>query len=379
MKTIADLRSILGDHSRIYAIIKDETKEMREGYGDPRKTVILEGGDEDYDLDMEDLIDQEDMIITITHMGYIKRLSVDTYREQRRGGKGVRASTNKEEDFIEDLFVANTHDYLLFFTDRGQVHWLKVYKLPEGSRTARGTAIVNLLPLEQGEKVTAFVAAREFREGYLMMATKNGVIKKTKLDLFANPRKGGIRAIILDENDSLIEVKLVGDSDQLLIATKKGKAVKFLADQLRDIGRTARGVRGIRLRDDDEVIGMIVAPDDMTVLTLTENGFGKRSKVEDYRLINRGGSGVINIICSERNGDVVTIRCTEDSDSLVLISQGGIAMRIPASGISVIGRNTQGVRVMRLQEGDRLVACAKIINENGDEDAEGTGDNASGD
>ncbi len=372
LELIDDLESILASDERIYDIIIEETESMKEAYGDKRRTDILEGGDEDYDIDMEDLIDKEDMILTITHLGYIKRLALDTYKEQRRGGKGVRAQASKEEDFVEDLFIANTHDYLMFFTDRGQVHWLKVYKIPEASRTARGTAIVNLIGLEPDEKVTAFVSVKDFAEGNLMMTTQKGVIKKCKLDLFSRPRKGGIRAINLQDGDALIEAKLTTEKDNIIIATRNGKAIKFRETDIRPIGRTGMGVRGIRLKKDDKVIGMVIADDKHALLTLTENGYGKRSPISDYRLINRGGSGVINIICSDRNGKVVGIRSTEGNESLVLISQSGIAIRISSSDISIIGRNTQGVRVMKLKDGDRVVASAKIINEDNEDEMPGS-------
>lgn len=368
-RKIKGLEAILADDGKVYTIIKTETKGIRDSFGDKRRTVILEGGDEDYEIDMEDMIDQEDVIITVSHQGYIKRIPAGAYREQKRGGKGVRATSSREEDFIEDLFVANTHEYMLFFTNLGKVHWLKVYMIPEASRTARGTAIVNLLELEKDENVTAFVNVKEFRDGYVVMATRKGTIKKCELKLFSKPRKGGIRAISLEEGDSLIEAKLTAGDEQLILATRDGKAIKFHEKHLRPIGRAGMGVRGIKLKEKDNVVGMVIADDSQSLLTVTENGYGKRSKIADYRFINRGGSGVINIICSQRNGKVAAVKSVAETDSLIMISQKGIAIRVSASDISIIGRNTQGVRIMKLSEGDRLAACARIVAE--DEEAEG--------
>jgi len=362
LKLISELKEILASEQKILDIIKEELTELKGKYNDQRKSHIIEV--ETTDLNMEDLIKPEEMVVTITHSGYIKRIPVDTYKEQRRGGKGVIAAGTKEEDFIEDLFVANTHSYLLFFTNKGKIYWLKVYYIPEGSRQARGKAIVNLLRLDQGEKINAFVPVKEFDDEHeLVMATRKGIIKKVNLQNFSKPRKGGILAVNLKEGDELINVELTDGKKQIILATKNGAALRFDESKVRSMGRNATGVRGISLRGDDEVIGMVVAEDNKTLFTATENGYGKRTKVSDYRLTNRGGVGVRNIICSERNGGVVTIKSVYDSADLMFMSKNGIVIRTNAAGISVIGRNTQGVRVMKLSEGDKLVAAAKIVKE----------------
>ncbi|MBR9690659.1 DNA gyrase subunit A [Candidatus Woesearchaeota archaeon] len=365
---IKKLKEILASEEKIKVIIKDELKELKEKYADARKTKILDVHDED--LDIEDLIEKEDMVVTISHHGYIKRLPINTYREQRRGGKGVIAAQTKEEDFIEHLYIANTHAYMLFFTNIGKVHWLKVYRLPEGSRQAKGRPIVNLLELEEGETVNAFIPVKEFDDSHhLLFSTKNGVAKKTLLSAYSRPRRGGIISINLRDDDQLINVVKTDGNDQIIIATKNGMAVKFHEKDTRPMGRASTGVRGVRLKKDDEVIGMVKADDEDTILTVTENGFGKRTKIADYRLTRRGGVGVKNIICSERNGQVVGIRSVIDEDGLMFISQNGIIIRTRADQISTIGRATQGVRLMRLKgDDDRVVAVAKIIsddNENG--------------
>ncbi|MBL7147543.1 MAG: DNA gyrase subunit A [Nanoarchaeota archaeon] len=361
LKLIEELKSILQNPQKILDIIKNELLGLKEKYGDDRRSEIVDL--EFTELNMEDLIEKGKMVVTITHSGYIKRIPIETYKQQRRGGKGVIATTTREEDFVRDLFIADTHSYLLFFTNKGKVHWLKVYYIPEAGRTAKGKAIVNLLNLEKDEKVNAFIPVKKFdNERFLLMGTKKGVVKKTKLMAYSNPRIGGIRAITLDGGDELINVKLTDGSKQIILATKNGAAVRFRESDVRATGRSAQGVRGIRLRDDG-VVGMVVADDQKTLLTVTENGYGKRTKVGDYRLISRGGVGVRNIICSERNGGVVSINSVSDSDDVLFISQRGIVIRVPVSGISVIGRATQGVRLMRLIEGDKVVATTKIVKE----------------
>ena len=295
--------------------------------------------------------------------GYIKRLPLNTYKQQHRGGKGVIATKTKEKDFVEDIFITSTHSYLLFFTNKGNVQWLKAYKVPEESRIAKGKAIVNLLNVKD-EKITAVIPVREFKKGYyLLMATKKGIIKKTDLAAYSRPRANGIRAINLDSNDELINAALTDGTKNILLATRNGMAVKFSEKDARPIGRTSRGVRGIRLKAGDYVIGMIIADDNKALLTITENGYGKRTLIDNYRLINRGGHGVINIQCSERNGKVVSINSVNGNDELILISRRGIVIRMLANGISLIGRNTQGVRLMRLSNDDNVVSAAKIIND----------------
>ncbi|MBR9677574.1 DNA gyrase subunit A [Candidatus Woesearchaeota archaeon] len=368
LKLIEELKSILASHQKILDIIKSELEELKNKFSDARKTNILDVEDED--LDIEDLIEQEDVVVTLTHAGYAKRLPIDTYKSQRRGGKGIIATGTKEEDWVEQIFVSSTHDYLLFFTNKGKVHWLKVYKIPEASRQARGKAVINLLNLEEGEQVYSCIPIKEFDDNhYLLMATKNGVIKKTSLSAYSRPRKGGIIAINLDDNDQLINTVLTDGEQQIILASSNGKAVKFHERDARSIGRTSRGVRGISLKKGDELVGMVLANDEDALLTITENGFGKRTKISEYRLINRGGSGVINIQTTSRNGKVVSVKAVTAHDEVMLISKNGIIIRTAAQGISMIGRNTQGVRLMRMKSSDdKVVAAAKIItDDNGDE------------
>jgi DNA gyrase subunit A len=361
MELIVDLKSILADEKKILQIIKNELDEIKKNYGDARKTQIIH--EEEEEIVAEDLIVPEEMVISITHSGYCKRQAVDVYKSQRRGGKGMIAATTKDEDFVEDLFVANTHTHVLFFTNKGTVRWLKVYEIPEAGRTAKGTAIVNLLRLGEGEKVTAYVPVVNFEKGYLFLSTKQGTVKKTDISEFANPRKSGIIAIGLDEGDELISALLTDGMKNIMIATRKGIAVRFSEEDVRSIGRSGKGVRGINLEEGDEVVSTVIADDGKTVLTVTENGYGKRTDVSEYRHINRGGKGVTNILCSERNGNVVDVKIVTDEDDLMLISQKGIGIRTSAKDISVIGRATQGVRIMKLEEGDKVAAVAKVVKE----------------
>jgi len=359
---IEELKSILASQQKIFEIIKKELQELKEKYGDARKTELVQM--EMTDFSMEDIIKPEDMVITITHSGYIKRQPMATYRSQHRGGKGIIATQTKEEDFVEDIFIANTHSDILFFTNKGAVYWLKVYNLPEASRIAQGKAIINLLRLEKDEKITAHIPVKQFDDShFLVMVTKKGVIKKTNLIHFQNPRSTGIIACELREGDELIGVELTDGSQQIILATKNGMAVRFEEQTVRSMGRTATGVRGITLKDNDEVIGAVKADDKKTLLTITENGFRKGTTVSEYRLTNRGGIGVRNILCSERNGKVVSIIPITENDELIFISKNGIVLRTEAKEISVIGRATQGSRIMRLAEKDTLVSAAKIIRE----------------
>jgi DNA gyrase subunit A len=361
-KLVAELHAILADESRILAIIKEELTALRDTYKDTRKTTILEMEDEE--INLEDLIDPEDQVVTITHEGYAKRTPLDLYREQRRGGVGVKGATTKEDDFIEHLFVANTHDYLLVFSDKGKVYWKKVYYLPEADRTAKGKAFINLVQLEQGERINEVIPIKEFKKDeYLLFVTQDGTVKKTSLEEFSRPRQGGIRAITLNEGDELVAVIKTDGNDQILIASAKGQAVKFHESDVRAMGRQAAGVRGIRLKAKDKVVGAIKAPETLSVFTVTANGYGKRSPVSDYRLISRGGSGVINIICSERNGDVVSTQGVDENDGIMLSTKNGAVIRTDMSAVRVIGRNTQGVRIINLREGDTVAACAKIARE----------------
>ena len=359
LKDIALLQEILASRAKVLGLIKDELTSLQAQYGDPRRSIIALGQDEDVNL--EDLITEENVVVTITHAGYVKRLPLDTYRTQRRGGKGIIATGMKEEDFVEKLYIASTHDYLLFLTDLGQVYWLKVYNVPEGSRQAKGKHMANLLEMQSGEKITAVVPVRDFKAGYLFMATKKGLVKKTELTEFSNPRRGGIRALTLEEGDTLVGVRYTTGSHEIILATKGGMANRFAEKDVRSMGRTAYGVRGIRLNPGDEVIGMLAAEPGKLILTITGKGYGKRTPVEEYRLCNRGGKGVTNIKITEKNGAVTAIMLVEGPEELMLISKFGVGLRMKCSDISVIGRATQGVRVMRLDEKDSLAAAATII------------------
>ncbi len=361
LKLIKELREILASEAKILGLIKAEMLELKEKFGDARRTQLL--STELGEVTEESLIKEEDMVITITHAGYVKRLTSDTYKQQRRGGKGITAAETKEEDFLERLFVANTHDYLLCFTTTGKVHWIKVYQLPEAGRYAKGTAIVNILQLQPGEKISAFIPVRTFpKDKYLFMVTQNGTVKKTSLDEFSNPRKGGIIAISLDDKDSLRSVMLTDGNQQIIIATEQGNAVKFNEKNVRSMGRAAGGVIGIKLRK-DSVVGATVADENKTLLTITEKGYGKRSPISDYRLTARGGVGVINLKITDKNGKVVGIQQVGDTDEVMLISHDGILIRTPVNGISVIGRNTQGVRIMKLDDKDKVIALTTIAPE----------------
>ncbi|MBU0980709.1 MAG: DNA gyrase subunit A [Nanoarchaeota archaeon] len=362
VEKIAELKAILADDNKIFKIIRDEVLELKAKYPSPRKTEILEMEEEE--LDIEDLIEEEDVVVTITRSGYAKRISLDEYRQQRRGGKGVIAATTKEQDLIEHVFMANTHSYLLLFTDNGKVHWLKVYRIPEASRMARGKNIVNIINLDEGERVTAFVPVKEFNQGhYVVMCTKRGIVKKTSLKAFSKPRRGGIRAVILEDTDELIAVRLTDNAQQIIIASRLGLAVKFHEKDIRASGRNSKGVIGIRLKKGDFVIGMAIAIDERTLLTITGNGYGKRTPIKEYRLISRGGFGVKNIQCSERNGPVAGVKSVTNFDEVMVISKQGNIIRMPCKDIPVIGRNTQGVRLMRLSPDDAIVATAKVVKD----------------
>ena len=356
---IQEMKDILSSEERIKSIIKDELIGIKNEFGDDRRTEVIENNEE---IENEDLIEKEQVVVTATHSGYIKKQPLDVYKSQNRGGKGIIGTETKDDtDFVEHLFIASSHSYILLFTDKGMVHWLKAYQVPESGRYAKGTAIVNLVKLDKDEKIAAMVSVDNFDNGFLLMATKKGIIKKTKLSEYSNPRQGGIIAINLRDDDKLIGVDITDGNKQIVLATKDGRAVRFKESDVRDVGRNSIGVRGINVKVSD-VIGMQIvnAP---YLLTITENGFGKRTPVEDYRLISRGGSGVTNIKITEKNGKVVTINVVNDNDELMLISKNGVIIRTPVNGISVIGRNTQGVRIMKLETEDKLATVARIINE----------------
>ena len=362
-KTIAYLRKVLVDEKLQTSIIKEELLEIREKFADERRTEIV---DETSEISIEDMIVEEDMAVTISNSGYIKRNAITLYRSQRRGGKGVMGMGTKQEDFVEQLFIASTHDYMMFFTSRGRCHWLKVHEIPQGGRAARGKAIVNVLQLASGEYVSAVMPVRKFEpDRYILMATKQGVLKKTQLTAFSRPRVGGIIALNLDEGDELIGVGQTDGNLNVFLGTRGGKAIRFPEEKVRAMGRSARGVRGIELAKDDYVIGMeVVSPGDI-ILTATEFGFGKRSRVDDYRLTkNRGGKGVINIKVTDKNGPVVGIRRVTEDDEFMLITTGGQLIRSRVQDVSIIGRATQGVRLIGVKEGDRVAALARI-EENG--------------
>lgn len=359
---IRDLREILASEERIKAIIKEELREIREKYGDERLTDIV---GEVQELEPEDLIPEEEMVVAITHSGYIKRSPARLYRSQHRGGKGVRAIATRDEDFVEHLFVASTHSYLLFFSNIGKVHALKVHEIPEGGNTARGKAVVNLLQLGPEEKLTAFVAVEEGEEDkkYLVMATQSGIIKKTLLSAYGNLRAGGIRAITLDEGDQLISVSLTTGDQHIFLSTAKGQAIQFSEEDVRPRGRNARGVIGIRLGKGDRVIGMEVVNPGANMLTVTENGYGKQTALSEYPLQGRGGKGVINIKTSKRNGAVVGVKSVSDSDELMLLTSNGQLIRLRVGEIPLIGRNTQGVRLISMDGEDKVVSVARIVEE----------------
>jgi DNA gyrase subunit A len=362
METIRWLQEVLGDKNKILSIIKQEIIDIKDRYGDDRRTQIIDG---DTEMEDEDLIPVEDVVVTISNSGYIKRLPVHTYKQQRRGGRGVIGMDTKETDFVVDLFVASTHDYILFFTDKGRVYWLKVYEIPDASRQSRGKAIINLIEVDNDENITAQIPVKAFKDDqYLIMATDCGVVKKTVLSAFSNPRRSGIIAITLDEGDELKIVKLTDGHKDIIIGSRHGKAIRFSEADVRATGRGARGVRGIRLIGNDCVVGMDIVRDDATLLTITENGFGKRTQFGEYRKMNRGGQGVITIISSIRNGMVVDVKAINETDELMVTTSGGIIIRVPVSDIRIQGRNTQGVKIMNVKNKDKVMAVARVVVDN---------------
>ena len=364
LDVISNLKSILDSEEKVNNMIKADLAEIKDSYGDNRRTVISFGDEQDEEVDIGSLIEEEDVVVTISHRGYIKRAPLQQYKQQQRGGKGIIAAKSKDEDFIESLFTSSTHSYILFFTNKGQVYWKKVYEIPEGSRQAAGKAIINLIRIERDEKITAFVPVKEFsKDQFLVLATKRGIVKKTALSEYSRPRKGGIIAINLEDEDQLIGARITDGARHIMISTKKGLAIRFDEKNARAIGRTSKGVKGIELKGDDEAVSMLIPDENQKILTITENGYGKRTDVEEYRIIGRAGKGVINIQCSDRNGDVVAVKAVNDADDVMFISQNGIMIRTPVQGISTIGRNTQGVRLMKLGSDDKVVASAIIVTE----------------
>lgn len=377
---IEDLKDILADTARVDGIISDELKEIGEKFGDERRTEIIDDGGE---IEIEDLMEDEQMVVSVSHKGYIKRTHVDSYRAQKRGGKGITATTSKDDDFIEHLFVASTITDVLIFTSLGRLHWLKVYQIPSFSRTARGRALINIIKIRQDEKISAILPVSEFVEDrYVVMATKQGYVKKTDLMSFSKSRKGGIVACTLNDGDELIGASISYGDDDVILATRTGMAIRFNEDQVRPMGRSARGVRGVNLLNEDQVVGMVVvAPSDAngdkeegdsrigadaTLLTVCEHGYGKRTKLGDYRPQGRGGKGLIDIQTTDRNGSVIGVAAVSDHCGLMLIASSGKMVRMNIDGISVIGRNTKGVRLVGLDEGERVAAITRIHEENGE-------------
>jgi len=362
---IDDLRDILARPERLLQVIHDELVEIRANFGDERRTRIEITQE---DLSLEDLISPQDVVVTLSHLGYAKSQPVAAYRSQRRGGKGRTATTTRDEDFVEKLFVANTHDTLLSFSNHGKVYWLKVYELPQAGPNARGRPLVNLLPLAEGEKITAVLPIKSFDPSlFVLMATRRGTVKKTSLEEYSRPRASGIIAVDLDLDDSLIGAVLTDGTRDVMLVSSDGKAVRFAEEEVRPMGRTAHGVRGIRLADAQQVIALIQVDPERNILLATENGFGKQTKVEEFPVHGRGGQGVIAIQTSARNGQVIGAGAVAAGEELMLITDGGTLVRTPVEGVSIVGRNTQGVRLISLGDGERLVGMELIaeVGENG--------------
>ena len=364
MKLIEHLRAILGSEKLVFDIIKEELTTIKEKYGDERKTKIVSAEGE---FDIEDLVKEEQTVVALTHFGYIKRMPADTYKSQKRGGKGITGISTREEDFVKQIFTASTHDTILFFSNKGKLYKLKGYEIPEGGRTAKGTAIVNLLRLDNGEKISAVIPISNFADGkYLLMATKNGLIKKTALTEYNSAKKTGLLAITLKEDDELIDVRLTDGEDNVVLVTKKGLSITFDEKDVRPVGRSAQGVIGIRLDNDDDVIGMesIISGSKATLLAITENGFGKRTELDEYRVQNRGGRGVITYKVTPKTGNIVGIRIANGNEDVMLITDKGTIIRLKVEEISVLGRATQGVTLMRRNDGGKVVSIEIINQEN---------------
>jgi DNA gyrase subunit A len=383
---IRELERILGSREAVMGVVRTEILELIAKYGDERRTEIV---DDSGEFEIEDLIADEDMVITITHEGYIKRLPVHTYRRQHRGGKGISGMGTKDEDFVRSLFVARTHSYILFFSDRGKCYWLKVHQIPQAGRLSKGKAIVNLIAIEPGEKIKAMVPVAQFTPGTsIVMATRQGFTKKTDLMAFSNPRRMGILAIGVRDGDELIDAELTDGRQDIILATSSGLAIRFPEGEVRDTGRGAQGVIGIRLRNaGDLVVGMVIVRREASLLVVSENGYGKRTPLSDYRVTHRGGQGVVTLKTAGRNGSVVGIKEVVDDEELMLITRNGVIIRLPVSGVRIIGRNTQGVRLINLDPGDQVIDVERVIGTaeepeeepgegegNADDDVEGEGD-----
>ena len=369
---ITHYKLILTDRTVLIGLIREDLTRMAAQYGDDRRTEI--SSEEVGDFIPEELIEEEMMVVTVSHQGYLKRTPLDQYRTQGRGGKGIAGAETKEDDFVEHVFVASTHDHFLFFSDRGRVYWRKVYELPQFGRAARGRSIVNVVQTQvEGERIVEILRVRDFTDGFLVTATANGQIKKTDLSAYSRPKKTGIIAVGLAEDDSLIGVGIARANQSIVLATKSGMAIRFEEGEVRAMGRSAGGVRGIKLKDDDRVVDMVICDDEGSLLTMCENGYGKRTSVEEYRKQGRGGQGLIDIRTTERNGTVVNMVWVDDRDDVMMITRSGQIVRTAVSGISVIGRATQGVRCIGLREDDKLVAVARITSDEDDEDVDGDG------
>jgi DNA gyrase subunit A len=368
-KFIKECKEILASRPRRMKILKDELTELAAAFGDERRTEIVA---DQGDFSIEDLIAEEDMVITVSHAGYIKRLPVSAYRRQRRGGRGVISAQTKDDDWVEHLFIASTHDYVMFFTRTGQCYWLKVHEIPQAARAARGKPVVSCIAVKPDERIAALVPVREFSpDQYLLFATKNGVVKKTRLSEFGNPRAVGIRAINIEPGDELIDVQVTDGRSDIVLATRHGMSIRFHEQDVRDMGRTATGVKGIELGKKDQVIDLVVVRRPATLLAVTEKGMGKRSELDDYRVQHRGGRGIITLKRTEKTGDVVALKEVLPGDELMMITKKGIMIRVPAAGIRVSGRNTQGVKIMNLAPGDLVVDVARVVTE--EEDGAGGG------
>jgi len=359
IKKIEYFRSVLKSPKKVYGIIKNELSELKKTYKDERRTQIVR---DETDVEIEDLIQEEDVLITLSRQGYIKRLPIASYRRQHRGGKGVTGGGMREEDFIEHLFLASTHDHLLFFTDKGRVYWRKAYEIPAASRTAKGRALRSILTMGGDESITSCIQVGEFDDKhFLMMSTQNGLIKKTNLMSYSHPRQKGIAAIKLKGNDRLIGCQLTTGKNEIFLASKNGKAIRFREKQIREMGRTAAGVRGIRLAKGDAVVSMELVEKDATIMTITGRGFGKKTKFSAYRLQSRGGKGIINIKVTAKNGQVVRALTVEEDDEMIMMTSGAMVVRCSVSDIRTSGRNAQGVRAIRLKGSDRVASATRVV------------------
>jgi DNA gyrase subunit A len=377
---ISDYREILSNRDKQTVIIKEELADLKKRYGDGRRTQVVHSAD---DFNIEDMIANEDVVVTISNKGFIKRMPVSGYRRQRRGGKGMKGTTTRDEEYVEHLFVATTHNYILFFTEKGMCYWLKVYEIPEGGRLARGRAIVNLIELDKDDAIKAFVPVKTLEdEEYInnhsiIMATKDGQVKKTTLEAYSRPRRDGIIAINIKDGDSLLAAELTDGDSNIILANKNGRAIRFHEGDVRDMGRNTSGVKGMTLSKKDEIVDMVVIKNthEATVLAMSENGYGKRSLVDDYREQSRGGKGVITLKITPKTGDLIALKEVTDHDDLMIITEKGKVIRMSCGGIRTMGRNTQGVRIMRLDSDGAIAAVTRVVNEEeGDDDEDGEGD-----